>query len=161
MSKHGGVRARAGRPRKYDFEEMVTIGHACEMLWREASEAAGEARLASMNHASDIRARREEVSHIPVHERKDWFGSEAYQEHRGDIKAMLHDRAGTPFDFNSAKYEGDPPRGASASTKPPRGTRKRIIGDVSTESGLSKNAVDNLWQAYRRVKQELRDLAET
>ena len=161
MSKHGGVRARAGRPRKYDFEEMVTIGHACEMLWREASEAAGEARLALLPHAAETRALQEGAHHIPVHQRKAWLESEAYDAHRGDIENLLHDRAGTPFDYNSAEYEADPPRVVTVSTKPPHGTRKRIIGDVSTESGLSKNAVDNLWQAYRRVKQELLDLQET
>ena len=161
MSKHGGVRARAGRPRKYDFEEMVTIGHACEKLLREASEAAGEARLASLPHAAEIRALREGAHHIPVYQRKAWLESDAYDDHKRDIESFLHDRAGTPFDDNSTEYEGDPPRGASASTKPPRGTRKRIIEIVATESGLPKNAVDNLWQAYRRVKQELRDLAET
>ena len=75
MIKHGGTRARAGRPRKYDIEEIVNIGFACEKLWLEASQAAGEARLTSMKHANDIRARHEEVSHIPVHERKAWLES--------------------------------------------------------------------------------------
>ena len=161
MSKHGGVRARAGRPHKYDFDEIVTIGHACEKLWREASKAAGEAHLASLPHAAEIRALQEGARHRPVQQRVEWLKSDAYDDHKRDLESFLHDRAGTPFDFNSAEYEGDPPREVTISTKPPHGTRKRIIGDVSTESGLSKNAVDNLWQAYRRVKQELLDLQET
>ena len=161
LHQHGGARAGAGRPYKYDFEEMVNVGYACEKLWREASEAAGEARLASMKHADDIRARHEEVGHIPVHERKAWLESEACQEHRGDIEAMIHKRVGTPFDDDSAEFECAAPREASASNKPPRGTRKRIIEVVATESGLSRNAVDNLWQAFRREKQERLNSVET
>ena len=161
LHQHGGTRSGAGRPNKYDLEVKIEIGYACEKLWREASEATGEARLASIKHAAEIRARHEAVSHIPVHERKAWLESEAYQEHRGDIEALLHDRAETPFDDHSAEYESDAPRLVTISTKPPRGTRKRIIETVATESGLSKNAVDNLWQAFRRATQELRNSAET
>ena len=161
MHQHGGTRAGAGRPEKYGLELKIEIGHACEKRWREASQATGEARLNSMKHADDIRARREEVSHIPVHERKAWLETEAYQDHRDDIAAMLHKRANTPFDNESAEFERDAPREASASTKPPRGTRKRIIEAVATESGLSKNSVDNLWQAFRRFKQEPRNSPKT
>ena len=161
LHQHGGSRAGAGRPEKYDLEVKIEIGYACEKLWLEASQAAGEARLTSMKNADDIRARHEEVSHIPVHERKAWLNSEAYHDHRDDIEAMLHERAGTPFDDISAKFERDAPRVVTISTKPPRGTRKRIIEIVATESGLSDNAVDNLWQAFRRVKQELGNSAKT
>ena len=160
--QHGGARAGAGRPPKYDFEEIVDIGYACEKLWQEASQAAATARYASLKNASEIQLLRDSAPHNDLDKRKSWFESEKYWDvYKGDLEALLHERAGTPFDDDSAEFESDAPRVVTISTKPPRGTRKRIIETVATESGLSKNAVDNLWQAFRRVKQELRNSAET
>jgi hypothetical protein len=161
MTNRGGARAGAGRPNKYDFWQMVTIGQACEKLWQEASNAASKARLDSLPHADSIKELLERASYIPVHQRKAWLESEAYKEdHRGDLEGFLHDRAGTPLDESSLEYEGDPPRVIAISNKPPRGTRRRIIEDVATETRLSKNAVDNLWQAYRRLEKSLEDADE-
>ena len=162
LHQHGGARAGAGRPRKYDLEEIVDIGYACEKLWCEASDAAATARYTSLKNASQIKLLRDGAPHNDLDKRKTWFESETYWDaYKGDLEALLHDRAGTPFDDDSAKFESDAPRVVIISTKPPRGTRKRIIETVATESGLSNNAVDNLWQAFRRVKQELRNSAET
>ncbi len=172
MSRYGGARRGAGRPRKYDFWEMVGIGQACETRLREASKVAMDARLAALPHADEIRRRQEGVSAIPVPERKTWLASSDYEDHSGEIESLLHKRAGNHViggfeaeeETYGGDYEGDAPRRMHVSTKPPRGTRKRIIGEVATEAGLSEKAVDNLWQAYRRFERELRespDSAET
>ena len=160
--QHGGARAGAGRPRKYDLEEIVDIGYACEKLWCEASDAAVTARYASLKNASEIQLLRDGAPHNDLDKRKTWFESERYWDvYKGDLEALLHERAGTPFDDISAEFESDAPRIVTISTKPPRGTRKRIIETVATESGLSENTVDNLWQAFRRFKQNPRNSSET
>jgi hypothetical protein len=58
-------------------------------------------------------------------------------------------------------YEGTAPRVFKVPTKPPRGTRQRIIKEVAKEYDLAESVVDNLWKAYRRFERELRDSAET
>lgn len=160
-SSHGGARIGAGRPIKYDFWKMCEIGQACEALWRKESNLAVKARLSELPHADRITALQEDAQMIPVARRKAWMRSEAYEDHSGDIEAFLHDREGTYFNDETGDYEGDAPRVVTVSTKPPKGTRVRIIGEVATKTSLSKTAVDNLWQAYRRFERELSNSAET
>lgn len=136
---------------------MVEIGQACEVRWREASKLALETRLAALPHADKIQQLWDSADAIPVPQRKAWLASEAYEDHTGDIEAWLHARAGTPFSEEGGDYEGAAPRVITVSTKPPSGTRKRIIGQVASERNLSESAVDNLWQAYRRLERELRE----
>jgi len=160
-SGHGGARSGAGRPRKHDFWEMLTIGQDCETRWRGESKLAIEAGLSRLSHADNIRTLQEGAQAIPVSQRKAWLAGDGYDDHRGDIEAFLHDRAGTPFSDESGNYLGAAPRLVTVSAKPPRGTRKRIISEVATFSGLSESAVDNLWQAYRRFERELQESVET
>lgn len=152
---HGGPRLGAGRPRKWSFEAVLTIGQSCEVKWREASTEAFAARLAALPHADEIGARWEEVQAIPVWQRKAWIESEAFEDHSGDIGSWLHKRAGTRFDDETATYAGAAPRLVTLSTKPPRGTRQAIIREVATNTGLVESQVDNLWQEYRRFEREL------
>lgn len=161
MNKHGGTRSGAGRPLKWNFYDVLTIGQACESKWREASNEALKARRAALAHADLIQSLQNGVQTIPVPQRKAWLESEAYAEHRADLEAWLHARAGTPFDDETANYAGDAPRRVTVSTKPPRGTRQRIICQVAKENELTESAVDNLWQLYRRFEKELRESAET
>ena len=136
---------------------MLTVGQECESRWREEANASVDARLAGLPHANDIRNLQEGAQSVPVSQREAWLASDAYDDHKGDIEAWLHSRAGTPFSNESGEFLGAAPRMATVSTKPPRGTRKRIIGEVANQSGLTKSAVDNLWQAYRRFEHEIRD----
>jgi hypothetical protein len=120
-----------------------------------------EVRFAALVNHDKIQALWEGVQAIPVPQRKAWLESEAYKDHSGDIESWLHARAGTPFDDETANYEGKAPRVVTLSTKPPKGTRQRIVGEVAMETGQSESVVDNLWQAYRRFERELRDSDET
>lgn len=140
---------------------MLAVGQDCETRWREESNLAVDARLSRLPHADAIRNLQEGAQAIPVSQRKAWLASDAYDDHKGDIEAWLHSRARTPFSDESGEYLGAAPRITTVSTKPPRGTRKRIIGEVANQSGLTESAVDNLWQAYRRFEHEIRDSAET
>lgn len=164
MTHHGGARRGAGRPRKWIFDDVLTIGQACEVKWREASKRAVEARFAALANQDKIQALWEGVQAIPVPQRKAWLESEAYKDHSGDIESWLHARAGTPFNDVTANYKGKAPRVVTLSTKPPKRTRQRIIAEIAKQFGLPDSAVDNLWQAYRRFERELlepQDSAET
>jgi len=152
---HGGARRGAGRPRKWQFDHVLTVGHACEVRWLEACALAKEASLASLPYATDIRAIQSSAQLIPVWQRAAWVASDAYDDHSDDIAAWLHERAGTPI-VNDA-FEGDAPRVVTVSTKPPRGTRQAIIREVAATQGLAETAVDNLWQEYRRFQREYQE----
>lgn len=140
---------------------MLTIGQACEVKWRQATDQALDSRLASLPYADEIQALWKGMDTIPVSQRKAWLESDAYEDYSADIEAFLHARAGTPFDEELAKYEGKAPRVVTVSKKPPKGTRRRIIGEVAAQYGLAESVVDNLWQAYRRLERELRESDKT
>jgi len=154
MKGHGGARSGSGRPRKWSFDDMLAIGHDCEKRWREACESARENRLSALPHAEKIRRLQETTQAIPLPQRQAWLASATHEEHTGDIEGWLHDRAKTPFDDDTGNYKGRPRRGVRVSTRPPRGTRMRIIEEVALERRLSASSVDNLWQAYRRLRRE-------
>jgi hypothetical protein len=172
MSRHGGARRGAGRPRKYDFWQMVGIGQACEMRWRVASKVVMDARLAALPLAKEIRRRQECVNAIPVPERKTWLASPDYEDHSAEIESLLHKRAGNHViggveveeETYGGDYEGGAPRVMHISTRPPRGTRKQIVAEISEQFDLPESTIDNLWQEYRRFERELaesQDSAET
>lgn len=156
---HGGVRKGAGRPRQYDFWEMVRIGQDCESLWIAASNAAIDVALAALKHAAEIQALQNFARATPAHERRAWLEGDGYEDHQGDMESLLHDRAGTPLNEKTEEYEGTATRVISVSAKPIRGTRKLIIQQVATQTGLSETAVDNLWQAYRRFEKDTQESA--
>lgn len=160
MKRHGGARVGAGRPCKWSFEDVLNIGHACERRWHAASEMARDHRLAALPHAEKIAALQRRARDVPVRERKEWLRAE-YADHSGDIEAWLHARAGTAFNEETLEFEGPAQRGVTVSTKPFRGTRQRIIAEVALETGVSESAVDNLWQAYRRLQRELSETSQS
>lgn len=155
MGGHGGNRAGAGRPQKFDTETMLDIGGACERRWREESELAKNVRLAALPKAEDIRALHAAAQAIPVQLRKAWSAGEGREEHSGDIKAFLHARYGTQFDEAAGDYEGDPKRGDRVSTMPARGARKRIIKEIAQKHDLTENQVRNLWAECRRHQRSI------
>jgi hypothetical protein len=134
---------------------MIEVGLACETEWHKASNEAFGARLAALPHTEQIRAFQKGAQYIPLSQRSAWLAGYGYEDHRGDLESWLHERAGTPFDYHYGKYADEAPRVWRVSTKPPRGTRKRIMAEIAERFSLSESAVDNLWQAYRRFVRDL------
>lgn len=156
MSGHGGARRGAGRPRKWCFEDVLTIGQACEVKWREAAKAAFESeRERLFSEVSDIQSLWDAAQCVPVRERRRWLTSEKFEQHRADVETELHALHGTRDDL------GAPRRGVHIAARPPRGTRKRIIGEVAEQFSLRESAVDSLWQEYRRFERELGEYVVT
>lgn len=131
----------------------MAVGQACEARWVEASKLAKEARLASLPRAAEIRSLLAGMKFIPAEQRKSWLQGENYEDHRLDLEALLHERAGSPC--TEGNYDTEAPRLAWVSTVPFRGSRSRIISEVAVQRGLPTSAVDNLWQAYRRLARAL------
>lgn len=162
MNRHGGSRRGSGRPRKWTFDDILTIGGACEVKWRSACQAAFEARLRSLPHAKEIRELHDAIDNIPLAERKAWLQSEEFEDHSDDVAALLHKRAGNELvggvevegETYGGDYEGKAPRIISISRKPKRGTRQRIIAEVAIDFAIGESAVKNLWGAYRRFARE-------
>lgn len=150
MTGHGGSRKGAGRPRKWLFDDVLSVGVACEALWNDAQNdalQAGKDRL--FREKSDIQALWDSVNAVPVPRRRAWLASESYARLHADMEIELHY-------LNGTEDSGQPaPRMVNISTKPPRGTRARILQQVGEKFGLPKVAVDNLWQEYRRIEREL------
>lgn len=157
MSGHGGRRAGSGRPRKWSFFEVLNIGQACEVKWREASKGALSARYDALPRAAEITALYDGARAIPVEKRAQWVKSDAFEDHVLDLESHLHAQSETPFDYESGTYMGAAPRLVRLSTKPFKGTRERIIQEVASANGLSPSQVDNLWQAYRRLERSIQN----
>ena len=155
-SGHGGARRGAGRPPKWSFNDVLTVGQACEVAWGAAVANAFEAAEVKVFRSdSDIQSLWDGAQRVPVGQREQWYCSDAGKTHQADIKTELEWQNGTPDN-------PDPPtRGIRIEAKAPRGTRKRIIAECAKQYGLPDSAVDALWQEYRRFKRELRDSAET
>lgn len=152
MNSHGGARDGAGRPRKRQFEDVLRVGQICESKWHAASKDALNRRFKALPYQEDIRSLHEGVNTLSVAQRKAFLASESYEDHRGDVEALLHARAGTAFNKIDATFVTQAPRGVRLSSKPPRGTRRQIIGEIAKQTGLSESTVDNLWQEYRRFE---------
>ena len=154
LNKHGGARRGAGRPVKWTFELVFTVGQTCEVEWRRAEKAAFDARLSALPNTPQIRALHEGFRKIPVEQRRAWRQGDAYEDHSGDIEALIHARVKTPFDEETARFERVAPRLVTVSSQPFRGTRGRIITEVALLAGLNESVVDNLWQKFRRIERE-------
>lgn len=159
MNKHGGARPGSGRPLKWHFDHVLTIGQACEVEWRKAVAAAFEAEQVRLFRTeSDIQSLWDAAQRVSVGQRRQWYEGDEGETHRADIETELHALNGTPDNPDP------PPRITRIKARPPRGTRRRIIAEIAEQFGLSESAVDNLWQAYRRFERELsepQDPAET
>jgi len=152
----GGKREGAGRPLARSWWDAFVIGQTCEVLWRQASqETVAALKSVKFQEESRLHELWDRVAAIPVAERKAWLRSEAYNDHRGDVEAWLHQFTGTRFDEASGNYESEARRWLHFPTKPRKGTRPRIIAEVAQRYGLSSATVDRLWKAYRRLESEL------
>lgn len=159
MMHHGGARRGAGRPRKWSFADVLTVGQACEVAWRDAVANALEAeKVRLFRTESDIQSLWDAAQRVPVGRRRQWYDGDEGETHRADIETELHALNGIPDNPDP------PPRITRIMARPQRGTRRRIIVEIAKQFGLPESAVDNLWQAYRRFERELsepQDSAET
>lgn len=147
MNGHGGKRPGAGRPKKWSFEVILRVGQACENKWRDEVARAFDAASAKMfGFDADLVALWEAVQKVPLGERRAWLAGADGEMHQADVEVELDVLTGR----GEAKTE--PSKVVSISSKPPRGTRKRIIASVAAQFSLREPEVDNLWQAYRRFE---------
>ncbi|HEV2123452.1 MAG TPA: hypothetical protein VGW38_11850 [Chloroflexota bacterium] len=162
----GGRRPGAGRPGKRDWWTEFEIGQACEVLWREASKEALDARLATLPHADEVRALQVAADAIPISQRKEWLASEGYSDHYNDIEGWLHARAsaltgksafeeGEELSTEGGTFKSAAPRQVTLSTTPPKGTRQQIIATVAAQYDISQHTANRLWKAYRRFERAL------
>lgn len=149
----GGRRPGAGRPRKRPWTTEFEIGQACEVLWREETQKQLEYRLNRLLTAeTSIQTLWDSVNAIPVSQRRAWLASDAYEDHRGDIDAWLHKRAGTQFDERTGRYSKEADRRIRLADRPAKGTRGRIIVEIAERYGVSTDTTNRLWKAYRRFE---------
>lgn len=149
----GGKREGAGRPPKRGWWDELVIGQTCEVLWREAvKEAFGERKKRKFSEESELQTLWDSFKAIPVSQRSAWLRSEGYEDHKGDVEAWLHKLGATDFNEATGSYKGKAPRGITLSTKPPKGTRARIIAEVAHRYGISTDTANRLWKAYRRFE---------
>lgn len=150
LKNHGGARRGAGRPRKWQFEQILEIGGRCEDQWREAVKAAREAELKKLFvEKSDLQSVWDSAQTVPLGERQQWSKSEPAELLQGDVEEELRDLTG------ALGGDGSPPRTIFLMVKPPRGTRRRIIAQMANSLALSESQVDNLWQQFRRLRNNL------
>lgn len=155
MNGHGGSRPGAGRKLKWTFEQIIAVGHACESRWHAAETAAWKSRLEALPHAREVAQLQNKVNAIPLKERSAWAKSHKAEDHAGDIEGWLHKRAGNALDEETGTFSEPAPRLITLSKQPSRGTRTRIIAEVASQLQLPPTTVDNLWQAYRRIRRDI------
>lgn len=145
---HGGARKGAGRPRKFDFFYLVTIGQACENLWRIAvADAKQKAVHKYISDDTELEAVWSKAQQINIENRKQWLQSEDYEQHKSDVDVEVELSRSEESPQKNSRF-------VSLTAKPPRGTRKRIIEEVSSKHGLTFNQVRNLWVAYRHWERQ-------
>ena len=146
--KRGGRRPGAGRKRKWDFWFRLQIGQDCENLYRKAIEKKfAEEQLTLLTKQSRLSKEFPRAQNVEVELRSAWLE----QEDGGD--QYLWDVAGEIEQLNVIyKNPNLENRVFSLPVRPIRGTRKAIIEQIAIKYTLTKNQVDNLWQAYRRFK---------
>jgi hypothetical protein len=147
LTAHGGSRPGAGRPRKWGIDDVVRIGLACEERTSAALAATNKAALTERQlYDSELQWLWAEAQRIPISKRARWL--KTYGDvHIGDVQLEL--------DMLRKLSDATPlPNG---STKPPHGTRRRVLAEVAQLNSMSEKTVDNLWQQYVRFVQSLRD----
>jgi hypothetical protein len=136
---------------------MIDVGQACAARSREASQAAVNRRLAQLPHVRDVQNFWDQAHAIPMAHREAWLHSESYTDYEADLESWLHKRAGNVVDDRTGEYNRPAPRLVSIQTKPPKGTRKRILVEIAARYSLTEKQVDNLWQEYCRFQRSLSD----
>ena len=145
--KHGGKRKGAGRKPKWDPLFKLRVGQDCENLFRQEEELAKKKAIDEhFSTETDIKNVWDKVHKIPIPRRSNWLKSEAGDQHISDIEEELETLRATTANISPAS------RLLKIPTKPPRGSRLRIISEIAEEYSLSAKQVDNLWQEYRRFE---------
>ena len=145
--KHGGKRKGAGRKPKWDLLFKLRVGQDCESLFRQEEELAKKKAIDEhFSTETDIKNVWDKVHKIPIPRRSNWLKSEAGDQHISDIEEELETLRATTANISPAS------RLLKIPTKPPRGSRLRIISEIAEKYSLSAKQVDNLWQEYRRFE---------
>ena len=145
--KHGGKRKGAGRKPKWDLLFKLRVGQDCESLFRQEEELAKKKAIDEhFSTETEIKNVWDKVHKIPIPRRSTWLKSEAGDQHISDIEEELETLRATTANISPAS------RLLKIPTKPPRGSRLRIITEIAEKYSLSAKQVDNLWQEYRRFE---------
>ena len=146
-NKHGGKRKGAGRKPKWDLLFKLRVGQDCESLFRQEEELAKKKAIDEhFSTETDIKNVWDKVHKIPIPRRSNWLKSEAGDQHISDIEEELETLRATTANISPAS------RLLKIPTKPPHGSRLRIISEIAKKYSLSAKQVDNLWQEYRRFE---------
>ena len=146
-NKHGGKRKGAGRKPKWDLLFKLRVGQDCESLFRQEEELAKKKAIDEhFSTETEIKNVWDKVHKIPIPRRSNWLKSEAGDQHISDIEEELETLRATTANISPAS------RLLKIPTKPPRGSRLRIISEIAEKYSLSAKQVDNLWQEYRRFE---------
>jgi hypothetical protein len=149
-NKHGGKRKGAGRKPKWDLLFKLRVGQDCESLFRQEEEVAKKKAIDEhFRTDSDLSELWRSVNMVPISHRSHWLESEASEQHRSDIEDELEALRAMTANISPAS------RLLKIPTKPPRGSRLRIISEIAEKYSLSAKQVDNLWQEYRRFERSL------
>lgn len=148
---HGGKRQGAGRKPKWSFADILKVGLACEVRFREVVHTEFENRKNALisNDVIELERLFKEARSIHNEDRREWLKDEnGGDKHLADVEAEL-------FTLNSTMESTDSTnRIFKIACKAPKGTRSRIIKIVAEEYGLQTTQVDNIWQRYRRFERE-------
>jgi hypothetical protein len=146
-NKHGGKRKGAGRKPKWDLLFKLRVGQDCESLFRQEEEVAKKKAIDEhFRTDSDLSELWRSVNMVPISHRRHWLKSEAGDQHISDIEDELKAFRAVSANISPAS------RLLKIPTKPPRGTRLRVISEIAEKYSLSAKQVDNLWQEYRRFE---------
>ena len=146
-NKHGGKRKGAGRKPKWDLLFKLRVGQDCESLFRQEEELAKKKAIDEhFSTETDIKNVWDKAHKIPIPRRSNWLKSEDGDQHISDIEEELETLRATTANISPAS------RLLKIPTKPPRGSRLRIISEIAEKYSLSAKQVDNLWQEYRRFE---------
>ena len=151
----GGARRGAGRPANHDIWQKIEIALTCEALSTEAAKVAVSQRLQKLRHADEIESLQIRINQIPIAQRAAFLISENYSDHVGDLESWLLKRQGSSFDDETGTYNQTARRDVSVSSKPPKGTRRRVLTQVAVQFGIPESTVDRYWKAHRRSLSDL------
>ncbi len=140
----GGRRPGAGRP-ALPFERRFVIGGECEERWHEAIKQNTQEQLNERTCA--VRDQWEKAKRKPLSERRQWIGTEDYQDYCDDVRgAMQEDQK-----IDAVKDDRDPDRLYVIRPRRPKNLRKQIISEVAAEHGVTERMVLQCWKEYRRT----------
>lgn len=150
----GGKRPGAGRKPRFTDDEMVGIGARCENLWEEVCRRARDEVDEAIDRARPaLRLARAKLKGKTESERRGFiqgrilFQGASYNEHREDVRSAIREDQGP-----------NPPRYV---VRRPKGDHRRIIAQVSAETGLSESTVRHCWDRFRVLNRLAEDELDT